>query len=141
MYHIMFQNETDDSYFETVVSNALFRTFTSNLFKALKFHFSFEVSSPFQLFGYPAYNFGTKTRRQSKRAVRLEQRTFGIVLVSLLLTLKRFHAMLRCFHLKKKIPFRRSTNETLKSSHYYKVSFVALMNMGEGNQLSLHYSS
>ena len=80
-------------------------------------------------------------RSLSKRAVRLEQRTFGIVLVSLLLTLKRFHAMLRCFHLKKKIPFRRSTNETLKSSHYYKVSFVALMNMGEGNQLPLHYSS
>ena len=51
-HHIMFQNKTDDSYFEIIVSNALFRTGTSNLFKALKFHFSFEVSSPFQLFGY-----------------------------------------------------------------------------------------
>ena len=60
----MFQNETDDSYYEIIVNNALFKTVTSNLFKALKFPFSFEASFLFQLFGYPAYNFGTKTRRQ-----------------------------------------------------------------------------
>ena len=35
----MFQNDTDDSYYETIVSNVLFKTVTTNLFKAFKFPF------------------------------------------------------------------------------------------------------